>query len=266
MITEKHQDGTPKPPGLYVWQLKHNVDDENPIFEVIAQFFALLAILPELVAQMAQEREAAAQQHEKHMAELDAQHAAFLATFEAAVASLSDTCQKAEDLVERGERLLYHLREIETKQADVSKHVADNIDYELIAKGLNGRVAEICEKLPLDRVDQQVQHLANAGDRIELAGNRMERSAEAMADYKNSKRDLLVPLVCAVWGTAILVLGLYLLACLPRVLPHATQAQATNAITSSVTEPPPATQYVPIGAPFSDHGKIYIQIQPPEQY
>jgi len=219
MINVMNSDGSAKPVGLYHWQVKHGVHDDDPMYEIGSLHFSLLAQLPNHIASMTKEREELAKQHEKQMDD----------THDIAD-SFTGARQNLEDIVCRAERLLYHLRAIEQQLGDITTTIAGKIDYAAIAKPLDRRIQEICANLPLDHVNRQVELLVHAGTRIELAAGKMERAAIAIEEYKDSKVHFYTAVMGVVAAITILALTLYMIVGLPHLLPQPKTTQATNAV------------------------------------
>ena len=54
-IYPNFNNGDPKYPGLYAWQVENNVSDDDPLFPVIAMVFAVVLALPEYCDRLRQE-------------------------------------------------------------------------------------------------------------------------------------------------------------------------------------------------------------------
>jgi len=226
MINERYPDGTPKPPRLYEWQVKHQVHDEDPFYEMGACHFSLLAELPRHVAEMAKEREAAAMEHQQQMAELNAKLQSFRSLHQETIAKLDSYTQRWTDMMERQDRILSHVRQIES---DFGVKVIDQLDYDKLARPLAKRVEDISSKIPLDKLQRQVEDLSHSGDRIEIACHRIDHVAESVQDCQDPKRQILLIAAGAISGVAVLLTVVYALASLPHsIAPGATQG--TNAI------------------------------------
>ena len=254
MINEKYTDGKDKPAGLYEWQQKYNVQDEDPLFGFGAIIYSLLARLYGFVADMSAERKAMAEQHEKQIDALKKAHD-----------SIERTVCKLGDFITRSERLMFHLSVIEQHLPGLAHDVAGKLDYDKISKLLNERITEICEEIPLDQVAKQIITLDNAGNRIELAANKMTSAAQTMESYKDSKLFYATTVAGGLFATISLVLALGTLASLPHYFSE-TPAQATNAIStfmpSQGTQKLDGVVFIPKGQPVHFGNKTFIEIEP----
>jgi hypothetical protein len=177
---------------LYEWQVKHSVNDEDPYYGIASQNFSMMAVMPNHILAMAKEREALAKQHKEQMAELNAKHVAFVASTDAAKRSLDNAAKHFDVLIVRGERLIFHLSDIEAKLQDISKEIVGNIDFAMIAKTLNDRFENICKRLPMDHLDRFVEHLSKAVVQAELSACKCTESARSIEVFKASKKVLVL--------------------------------------------------------------------------
>ncbi len=228
MITEKYTDGQPKPSGLYAWQMKNDVHEENPFYEIGNLHFSLLAMLPRHLADLAVERETATREHQQHQAELYAMYASIQASLTEASQKQDRDAQTSETMLMRQERLLAHLRQIE---ADFGVNVVGNLNYDRIAKPLQDRIEKICQKVPLDRLEQQAQHITYSGDKIELAAYKIDTIADAIAAAKDTKRELYLLMAGAFTGAAALVYVIFILSSSAHVIVNSASPK-TNFISA----------------------------------
>lgn len=239
MINEKYTDGKDKPPGLYAWQLRNDVHDENPFYEIGNLHFSLLAMLPRYLADLAVERETAAREHRQHLAELDARHASIRASLTDASKKQDRATQSSEIMLMRQERILAHLCQIES---DFGVNVVGNLNYDRIAMPLQARVESICAKLPLDRLEQQAQHITHSGDKIELAAYKIDTIADAIAAAKDTKRELYLLMAGAFTGSAMLVFLVFILSSSAHVIVNSASPAANSVPAPAVSSAEPATQ------------------------
>jgi hypothetical protein len=226
MISDNYTNGQPKPPGLCEWQIKHSVQDEDPMFGIASSHFALLAKLPGYIDDMVKEREEAAKQHHQQLAEERALHAAF-------------ECERRhfDEMLMRQERILSHLRQIES---DFGVNVVDKLDYDRLAMPLQDRIEQICKRLPLDRLEQQAEHITHSGDKIELAAYKIDTIADAIASTKDTKRELYLLMTGGFLGAALLVYLVFILSTSAHVI--VSSQQTTNAVAPSAMVEATTTQ------------------------
>ncbi len=257
MINEKYTDGKEKPQGLCEWQQKYNVHDEDPFFGLASQLFVLLSKLPGYITEMAQEREKATREHYRHMVELKKAHDGF-----------EDAERNLKDLLRRTEPLLFHLSAIETKLPDIAKQVVGDIDYLKIIQPLNEAIVNICAHLPLDRVDCQVEHLANSVNKMELCATRMDDASHSIEKYKTSKNVFVLGLTGGICGTIILlILQLF---CSKSPYVGAVPSQSTNTVSEIIVEPVKSkpdpysslrnAHLVPFGQTIESKGSLFIEL------
>lgn len=278
MISEKYADNREKPLGLYDWQHKYNVQDEDPFFEIGARHFSLLEKLPGYLEAMSKERQEASSEYRQHMSDLEAKHQAFAGLVAVATTTIQETLTKMDDMVTREEKLLYHLRELEAQLTEIGTNILGQIDYAQVARPLHERFELIFSKFPMDRIDARVTKLSNAVTELENASLKIETVVEALEARKDSKHDFVIALAGGTIGTTLLIFFLYLLACLPQVLPKTSAtAQSTNspALLSSTGDALSADaseklarmrgkDYSAKGEPFIKHGHVFIELQVPE--